>query len=85
MLSSPLILSLRQQRAEVKRRAAELATRYGPKHPVMMGLLEQVWTDATGDEVEVAAECAEEVLAELVGDTAAALKSLIVGRRMRQE
>ncbi len=35
VLSSPLILSLRQQRAEVKRRAAELATRYGPKHPKM--------------------------------------------------
>ena len=38
VLSSPLILSLRQQRAEVKRREAELATRYGPKHPQMINV-----------------------------------------------
>ena len=38
LLSSPLILSLRQQRAEVKRREAELATRYGPKHPKMINV-----------------------------------------------
>ena len=38
VLSSPLILSLRQQRAEVKRREAELATRYGPKHPKMINV-----------------------------------------------
>ncbi|MEM7545960.1 MAG: polysaccharide biosynthesis tyrosine autokinase [Pseudomonadota bacterium] len=35
ILSSPLILTLRQQRAEVKRQEAELSTRYGPKHPRM--------------------------------------------------
>lgn len=38
VLSSPLILSLRQQRAEVRRREAELATRYGPKHPQMINV-----------------------------------------------
>lgn len=38
VLSSPLILSLRQQRAEVKRREAELVTRYGPKHPKMINV-----------------------------------------------
>lgn len=38
VLSSPLILSLRQQRAEVKRREAELATRYGAKHPKMVNV-----------------------------------------------
>lgn len=38
VLSSPLILNLRQQRAEVKRREAELATRYGPKHPQMINV-----------------------------------------------
>lgn len=38
VLSSPLILSLRQQRAEVKRREAELDTRYGPKHPQMINV-----------------------------------------------
>ncbi len=38
ILSSPLILTLRQQRAEVARREAELATRYGPKHPKMLNV-----------------------------------------------
>lgn len=38
ILSSPLILTLRQQQAEVKRRQAELSTRYGPKHPKMVNV-----------------------------------------------
>lgn len=34
-LTSPLIVSLRAQRAELARRRAELSNRYGPKHPTM--------------------------------------------------
>ena len=33
VLSSPLIVRLKEQEAEIMRRAAELATQYGPKHP----------------------------------------------------
>ncbi|WP_308910410.1 GumC family protein [Pseudokordiimonas caeni] len=36
VLTSPLIQSLKQQESEVLRRRAELATRYGPKHPNMI-------------------------------------------------
>lgn len=38
VLSSPLIQRLREQEAEVQRRAAELATEYGPKHPRMINI-----------------------------------------------
>ena len=37
-LNSPLSLSLRSQQAELKRREAELSNRYGPKHPTMIEL-----------------------------------------------
>lgn len=33
VLASPLIVKLKEQEAEIMRRAAELATQYGPKHP----------------------------------------------------
>lgn len=36
VLSSPLIQRLREQEAEVRRREAELATRYGERHPNMI-------------------------------------------------
>ncbi|MBK0398726.1 polysaccharide biosynthesis tyrosine autokinase [Limibaculum sp. M0105] len=38
VLSSPLILTLRQQRAELQRRRAELSNRYGNRHPTMINL-----------------------------------------------
>jgi succinoglycan biosynthesis transport protein ExoP len=38
VLQSPLIQRLREQESEVRRRRAELATRYGPKHPRMMNV-----------------------------------------------
>ncbi|MEM9492420.1 MAG: GumC family protein, partial [Myxococcota bacterium] len=37
-LASPLLISLRGQRAELIRREAELSNRYGPKHPTMIEL-----------------------------------------------
>lgn len=36
VLSSPLIVRLREQEAEVRRKEAELATRYGERHPTMI-------------------------------------------------
>jgi capsular exopolysaccharide synthesis family protein len=38
VLQSPLIQRLREQESEIRRRRAELATRYGPKHPRMMNV-----------------------------------------------
>ncbi|HXH25508.1 MAG TPA: GumC family protein, partial [Vicinamibacterales bacterium] len=38
VLSSPLIVRLKEQEAEIMRRAAELATQYGPKHPRMINI-----------------------------------------------
>lgn len=38
VLDSPLIQRLREQQSEVLRRRAELATRYGPKHPRMINV-----------------------------------------------
>ncbi len=38
VLSSPLIQNLRQREADVLRRAAELSTRYGEKHPRMINV-----------------------------------------------
>jgi capsular exopolysaccharide synthesis family protein len=35
-LSSPLIQQLREQEAEVRRKVADLSTRYGPRHPAMI-------------------------------------------------
>ena len=37
-LSSPLVVSLRGQRADLIRQEAELSNRYGPKHPTMIEL-----------------------------------------------
>jgi capsular exopolysaccharide synthesis family protein len=42
VLSSPLILTFRQQRAELARRAAELATRYGERHPSMLNIRAEI-------------------------------------------
>ena len=41
VLKSTLIQKLREQEAEVQRRAADLATRYGPKHPEMLKIKAQ--------------------------------------------
>lgn len=41
-LTSPLLISLRGQRAELVRREAELSNRYGPKHPTMIELRTKV-------------------------------------------
>jgi len=38
VLQSPLIQRLKEQQSEVQRRRAELATRYGPKHPTMINI-----------------------------------------------
>ncbi len=38
VVQSPLIQRLKEQESEVRRRRAELATRYGPKHPRMMNV-----------------------------------------------
>ncbi len=38
VIASPLIQRLKEQEAEVMRRAAELATQYGPKHPRMINV-----------------------------------------------
>ena len=38
VLQSPLIQRLKEQQSEVQRRRAELATRYGPKHPTMINV-----------------------------------------------
>lgn len=37
-IHSPLIQALKQQQSTVQRRAAELSTRYGPKHPSMVDI-----------------------------------------------
>ncbi|MCL5777897.1 polysaccharide biosynthesis tyrosine autokinase [Limibaculum sp. FT325] len=42
VLSSPLILTLRQQRAELQRRRAELSNRYGERHPTMINLQAEI-------------------------------------------
>lgn len=42
VVSSPLILNLRTQRAQLARREAELSTRYGPKHPTMINLAAEI-------------------------------------------
>lgn len=42
VLSSPLIQSLQSQEAEVRRREAELASRYGERHPSMMNARAQL-------------------------------------------
>ena len=41
-MTSPLIVSLRGQRAELTRRQAELANRYGSKHPSMVEVRSQI-------------------------------------------
>lgn len=41
-LSSPLLVSLRGQRADLVRREAELSNRYGPRHPTMIELRTKV-------------------------------------------
>lgn len=41
-LTSPLIVSLRAQRAELARRRAELSNRYGPKHPKMSEISSEI-------------------------------------------
>ena len=41
-VSSPLILTLRQQRAELIRREAELSTRYGDRHPRMINVRAEI-------------------------------------------
>lgn len=38
VLQSPLIQRLKEQQSDVQRRRAELATRYGPKHPTMINI-----------------------------------------------
>lgn len=38
VVQSPLIQRLKEQESEIRRRRAELATRYGPKHPRMMNV-----------------------------------------------
>ena len=38
MLASPLIQSLRERETDVTRRAAEMATEYGPRHPKMINV-----------------------------------------------
>ncbi|MDT8343706.1 MAG: polysaccharide biosynthesis tyrosine autokinase [Thermohalobaculum sp.] len=67
VVSSPLILTLRQQRAELARREAELATRYGDRHPNMINVRAEIRDvnsaitsevrkiiDGLGNDVEVA-------------------------------
>lgn len=68
VLSSPLILSLRQQRAEVARREAELSARYGPKHPKIANVRAELddLSDAIGAEVT-------KLIAGLKNDAAIAL------------
>ncbi|MEM7267632.1 MAG: polysaccharide biosynthesis tyrosine autokinase [Pseudomonadota bacterium] len=53
VLSSPLILTLRQQRSEVRRREAELATRYGSKHPKMINVRAELRDIAGGIAAEI--------------------------------
>lgn len=38
VLASPLIQRLREQEAQIERRAAEMATEFGPKHPKMINI-----------------------------------------------
>ena len=54
VLASPLIQSLRERESDVTRRAAEMATEYGPRHPKMINVkaeLEDV-RERLGKEVE---------------------------------
>lgn len=41
-LTSPLLASLRGQRADLTRRATELSNRYGPKHPTMVEVRSEI-------------------------------------------
>jgi capsular exopolysaccharide synthesis family protein len=53
VLSSPLIQSLREQEAQVRRREAELATRYGERHPTMINIRAEAADLAARIETEV--------------------------------
>jgi capsular exopolysaccharide synthesis family protein len=53
VLSSPLIQRLKEQQAEVQRRRAELATRYGPKHPRMINIEAELTDVADKIETEI--------------------------------
>ncbi|MFA6279331.1 MAG: polysaccharide biosynthesis tyrosine autokinase [Bdellovibrionales bacterium] len=53
VLSAPLIQRLREQEAEVRRKEAELATRYGDRHPTMI--------NARAERMDIQRKIAEEV------------------------
>ena len=53
VLNSPLIQQLRNQEAEVLRRASELSSRYGPEHPRMIDTRAEVSDIAAKIEIEV--------------------------------
>lgn len=52
-ISSPLIQSLRQQMAELRRREAELATRYTARHPTMINIRAEISDTASAVAAEV--------------------------------
>ena len=53
VLASPLINRLREQEAEVARRAAEMATELGPRHPEMINIKAELADLRVGIEAEV--------------------------------
>ena len=53
VLASPLIQRLRERETDVARRAAEMATEYGPRHPKMINIKAELLDVGVGIEAEV--------------------------------
>ena len=101
IISSPLIQQLKQQEAEVKRKEADLSTRYGDRHPMMIDVRNELRsiTDKVGEETakiiaglqndstiaKSKVDSLEDQLTKLKAEAGAGNQSMVTLRQMQRE